>query len=169
MPGLYPTCSSKMILIPEFLTSPTFPGIHFLFTLHPKYAQGGQEPPHPCSQPLAGNGALLPGQDWGLHTHSPTGSPFPVSCWSLCLQLTGIPDKRVLLGCTLFCFFKQGRRKEMFIITNRLHLLHHSVNQAHLNRTAGYLCSINITPQFTEKVSLVGIDNYTLHKHKQKL
>lgn len=87
-----------------------------------------------------------------------------------CLQVTKISDKSSYLDAPSFVLLgREGERKEMFIKTKRLHLLHHSVNQAHLNRTAGYPSSINIPPQFTEKVSLVGIDNYTVHKHKQKL
>lgn len=121
--------------------------------------------PNPSRCCLAGNGALLPHipQDC---THTPQNRiTFP--CQLLNPASPEISDKSGCLGAPFFGFLcREGERKEMFIKTNRLH---HSVCQAYLNCTAGYPCSINITPQFTEKVSLVGIDNYTLHKHQQKL
>lgn len=123
--------------------------------------------PNPSFCCLAGNGRCSHGRT--AHTHS-NRITFSVSCCTLCLQVAEISDKSTYLGTPSVVFLgREGERKEIFTKTNRLHLLHHSVNQAHLNCTAGYPCSINTPPQFTEKVSLVGIDNYMVHKHTQKL
>lgn len=120
--------------------------------------------PVPHAAAWQGTGCCSQGRT--AHTHTPTGSPSPSSCWTVFRLQRSLTGVATWVHPFLAFLGREGERKKMFIKTNRLH---RSVNQADLNCTAGYPCSINITPQFTEKVSLVGIDNYTLHKHKQKL